>query len=176
MTKKAYNLEFAERLRRIMIKKGHISQTSACGVSPTALSRGIGCFMEMALRYLDGRSIPTPEVTLKIAKWLEVEPAYLLFGEQETIRKCANQIIIDKEIISYTFKRIIPLIKKSENESEIIDFFNSLLSDVSLINLENTELKKVIDLALKSTSFFNEKSSNGREKDGSIQASCQAAS
>ena len=60
MTKKAYNLEFAERLRRIMIKKGHISQTSACGVSPTALSRGIGCFMEMALRYLDGRSIPTP--------------------------------------------------------------------------------------------------------------------
>ncbi len=176
MDKKAYNLEFSERLREIMIKKGHASRTASCGVSPASLSKAVGCYTEMALRYLDGRSVPSPENALKIAEWLEIDPAYLLFGKQENQYPFPNKILIDKDIIDYTLKKIIPLIKKSNNELEIVSFFSSILSDVSLINMENDELKKVVDLAVKSTSFFNDKITIGSKEYGSIKATRKATS
>lgn len=176
MSKKTSNQEFSERLREIMIKKGHASRTAACGVSPAALSKAIGCFTEMALRYLDGRSIPAPDVILKIAEWLEVDPAYLLFGKQENQCTFPNKIHIDKDIIDYTLKKIIPLIKTSNNELEIVNFFSSILSDVSLINMENDELKKVVDLAVKSTSFFNNKNTIRSRENGSNKTARQVTS
>lgn len=159
-----------------MIKKGHASRTATCGVSPAALSKAIDCYTEMALRYLDGRSIPAPDVVLKIADWLEVDPAYLLFGKQENQFMFLNKILIDKDIIDYTLKKIIPLIKQTNNELEIVSFFSSILSDVSLINMENDELKKVVDLAVKSTSFFNDKNTIRSRENGSIKAARQATS
>lgn len=177
MSPKAFNHEFSERLREVMIKKGHASRTAACGVSPAALSKAIGCFTEMALRYLDGRSVPTPDNVLKIAEWLEVDPSYLLFGKQENKYQLTNKILIDKNIIDYTLKKIIPLIKGSNNELEIVSFFSSILSDVSLINMENDELKKVVDLAVKSTSFFNNnKNTIDSKENGSINATRKATS
>jgi transcriptional regulator with XRE-family HTH domain len=176
MNIKKYNLEFSERLREIMLKKGYGSCSAAHGVSPIAISKAIGCYNEMSLRYLDGRSVPTPEIALKIAEWLEISPAYLLYGEAESTHSLDNKIFIDKDIIEYTLKKMIPLIKKSNDELEIISFFNSLLSDVSLINMENDELKKVVDLAIKSTAFFNDKITIGSKINGSINADCQAAS
>lgn len=176
MSKKTTNQEFSERLRETMLKKGHASRTAACGVSPAALSKAVGCFTEMALRYLDGRSIPAPDVVLKIAEWLEVDPAYLLFGKKEDHFHVHNKILIDKEIIDYTLKKLIPLIKNDNNEAEIISFFISILSDMSLINMENDELKKVVDLAVKSTSFFNEKNTIGSKENGSAKTARKATS
>jgi transcriptional regulator with XRE-family HTH domain len=176
MNIKKYNLEFSERLREIMLKKGYGSRSAAHGVSPIAISKAIGCYNEMSLRYLDGRSVPTPDIALKISEWLEISPAYLLFGEQENKHSFDNKIHIDKDIIEYTLKKIIPLIKQSNNESEIISFFNSILSDISLINMDNDELKKVVNLAVKSTSFFNDKITIGSKENGSFETNCKAAS
>lgn len=153
--KKKYNLEFSERLREVMIKKGHASRTAACGVSPAALSKAICCFTEMALRYLDGRSVPTPENVLKIAEWLEVDPSYLLFGEKNSNKsQDKNKITIDKELLNHALAKISVVIKKTENTDELIHFFTSILDDLSKMEIEGEQLKQVFDLALKSSIFI----------------------
>lgn len=163
-----YKLDFSERLRKAMIQKGHGSRSAASGASPAALCKAIDCYPEMALRYLDGRSVPSPDIVLKISKWLEIEPAYLLFGEQENKLQSGDKILIDKNILDYTLKKIIPLIRKYDCDNEIVSFFNSILCDLSLINLEPDELKKVVDLAIKSTSVF--KVASGNQEHGSFKS------
>lgn len=155
MNKKTSNHEFSERLRETMLKKGHASRTAACGVSPAALSKAIGCFTEMALRYLDGRSIPAPDVVLRIAEWLEVDPAYLLFGEKNSNKsQSKNKITLDKELLNHALEKISPVIKKTDNTDELIIFFTSILDDLSKMEIESEQLKQVFDLALKSSLFI----------------------
>lgn len=177
MQKKSYNLQFSERLRELMIQRGYGSRSASSGVSPAALCKAIGCFSEMALRYLDGRSIPNPQNVLKIAQWLEVAPGFLLFGEQNVYssKKDLNQIKIDKDLLSYALTKMAPIIKKSKNESETLDFFISVLSDLSQMEIEVDQLKKVFDLTIKSTAFF-EKENLPEAKDHARRAVNSATS
>lgn len=156
MGKKTFNLEFSERLRGLMIARGHASYSASSGVSPTALCKGIGCFTEMALRYLDGRSIPSPENILKIAAWLDVEPGFLLFGEQgaKKSKQDHNKINIDKDLLIYALQKALPIIKNVKHESEALEFFISILLDLSQMEIETEQLKKVFDLTIRSTTFL----------------------
>ncbi len=153
MQNKDYKKEFSLRLRECMIKQGYGSHTAVSGVSPAALSKATGCFNEMALRYLDGRSIPNPNILLKIAEWLKIDPGYLLFGELNNNYSDQYKMTIDKELLEYGLKKITPILQKTKNAASLLDFFMSILTDLSLMQIDMDQLKQVFDLALKSSIF-----------------------
>lgn len=82
--------EFGDRLRGLMKARGHISTGNASGVDVTALAAVAGSTYEMARRYVEGRAIPRADKLGRIAGWLGVESAQLLYGEEP---KNTNRII-----------------------------------------------------------------------------------
>lgn len=156
MKNKSFNLQFSERLRELMVKRGYASRSASSGVSPAALCKTLGCFSETALRHLNGKSVPSPENILKISEWLQVEPGFLLFGEQGS--QCSaedkNKIKLDKDLFNYALKKITPIIKDSKSHEQVVEFFISILSDLSHMQIEVAQLKQVFDVAIKSSLFF----------------------
>jgi len=164
MKKKTYNIEFSNRLREKMIQRGFASQTAACGVSPSALAKATGCFNEMALRYLDGRSIPNPDTILKISEWLQVEPGYLLFGDHgfKPPAQEEHSIKIDKEFLKYTLGKFCNFVKNIERTSpELVELYLNILTELSDMNMELSDLKRVFDLTMKSILISND---NGKSQ------------
>lgn len=153
MKKKTHNLEFSTRLRELMIQRGFGSQNSASGVSPSALSKAIGCFNEMALRYLDGRSIPSPETLLKISEWLQVEPGYLLFGDRGFKPPTQEDqfIKINKDFLQYTLNEITAILKKTKQgeESEFIELYLNILTELLDMKMSVDDLKRMFSLTMK---------------------------
>lgn len=162
MQKNSFKLQFSERLCELMIQRGYASHNAASGVSPSALCKAIGCFTETALRYLSGRAIPSPETIIKISTWLEVEPGYLLFGTLEkNIEKDKNTLKIDKDFFQYALTQIIPTLKNAKNGG-VLDFFISILVDLSQMPIEPEQLKKIFDLTIKSSMFFEKEVFSGK--------------
>lgn len=167
MKDKKHKVEFANRLRSLMIQRGYASHNATSGVSPSALAKAIGCFNEMALRYLDGRSIPNPESILKISEWLQVEPGYLLFGDQgfkPSNEKEENYLKIDKDFLHYTLIKITAFLKEisRHNEEDFLDFYLNVLIELSNMDIQSNDLKKVFDLTMKSVLTSQD---NGKSKD-----------
>lgn len=174
MQNKNLKIQFSERLRELMIRRGYSSHVSSTGVSPSALCKAINCFTEMALRYLDGRSIPSLENILKISEWLEVEPGFLLFGDQVIKNEIpsGNVIKIDADFLEYALSKITSIMVKTENSSEFSSYFVSVLADLSHLQIPNEQLKKVFDLTLKSCSLMmNEAQAGITDKQNSIKQS-----
>jgi len=156
MQNKTYKLNFSERLRKLMIQQGHGSRSAASGASPAALCKAIECHPEMALRYLDGRSIPGPDVIVKMAEWLSTTPGFLLFGEQEDkpSDKTINNINIDKDLLIYCLQKVFPLIENAPNRDEALAFSISVLHDISKIEIDSERLKIIFDITIKSSEYF----------------------
>lgn len=159
MKKKTYNIEFSNRLREVMSQRGFSSQAAACGVSPSALAKATGCFNEMALRYLDGRSIPNPETIIKISEWLQVEPGYLLFGEhgfKPPIQE-DQSLKIDKNFLRYTLSKVFAIANNVEQDStEFIELYLNILTELTDMDMDLNSLKRVFDLTMKSILIRND--------------------
>lgn len=101
-SEKTANAErFAERLRSLMVEKGHTSPGSRSGVDVSALARAAATSYEMARRYAEGSAMPRPDKLEAIAAWLGVSPSELAFGapsgsaaiNEERLRQCIEAVL-----------------------------------------------------------------------------------
>lgn len=77
----AVSLAFAERLVARMKERGLGSPTSRSGVDVSALAAAADISYEMARRYAEGMAVPRPDKLARIADWIGVTSAWLLWGE-----------------------------------------------------------------------------------------------
>lgn len=79
---KSFNLAFAKRLKEEMLEQGHVAKRgSSLEVDVGVLKTVLGLkSLSIARRYLQGEALPRPEKMVKLAKWLNVNIAWLRDG------------------------------------------------------------------------------------------------
>ncbi len=148
--------QFAYRLRDAMINAGYNSHRSTSGVSIHKLAEITGHSVQICRKYLRGETIPEPLKLIDIATHLNVSPGWLLFGDAYNDEpKDADKIIISKNLLSYIFTKATSLYNAPHKEQEVPSFLMELIHDVSLINANEEQSKKIIDLAISSVKHFN---------------------
>lgn len=148
--------QFSYRLRDAMIAAGFNSQRSTSGVCIHKLSEITGYSLQICRKYLRGEAIPEPLKLTEIAAKLHVSPGWLLFGDSHNDQGIAqNKVSISKNLLHYIFTRAASLYNGSLKEHEIPDFLMELINDISLINANEDQSKKIIDLALASVKHFS---------------------
>lgn len=148
--------QFAYRLRDAMIAAGFNSQRSTSGVSIDKLAEITGYSVQICRKYLRGEAIPEPTKLVAIAAALQVSAGWLLFGEAHNDAHTDNNTIsIKKSLLHYIFSKAAYLYNTNLMEQEVSDFLMELMNDVSLINANEEQSKKIIDLALSSIKHFS---------------------
>ncbi len=141
-----------------MRKEGYSSNRSKAGVSINQLSKVAGVSYQMARKYALGMALPEYHVLPKIAKWLNVSPGWLLYGEQEIIEpipKSPTAIEIESELLKYILHKCAFLFLPMREADKIISFIVSVIYDASHIDADNKTLLKIIDLMLSSAAQLN---------------------
>ncbi len=148
--------QFAHRLRDAMIKAGYNSHRSNSGVSIHKLAEITGHSVQICRKYLRGESIPEPIKLVEIAQKLKVSPGWLLFGDAYADEnKEKTQVLISKNLLHYIFTKASYLYNAQHMENKVPDFLIELINDVSLINANDEQSKKIIDLAITSVRHFS---------------------
>ncbi len=148
--------QFAYRLRDAMIAAGFNSQRSTSGVCIHKLAEITGYSLQICRKYLRGEAIPEPLKLAEIATKLHVSPGWLLFGDSHNDQGISqDKIAISKSLLHYIFTRAASLYNSPLQEQEVPDFLMELIHDVSLINANDEQSKKIIDLALASVKHFS---------------------
>lgn len=148
--------QFAHRLRDAMIEAGYNSQRSTSGVCIHKLSEMTGYSVQICRKYLRGEAIPEPIKLIEIAAKLQVSPGWLLFGDsQADLNSVSKQLTINKHLLHYIFTKAAGLYKDSIEEIDIPAFLMELINDISLIDANEEQSKKIIDLALSSIKHFS---------------------
>lgn len=148
--------QFANRLRDAMIAAGFNSQRSTSGVCIHKLSEITGYSLQICRKYLRAEAIPEPLKLAEIAAKLNVSAGWLLFGDTDNAPGMSqNKILISKNLLHYIFTQTASLYNGSLMEQGVPDFLMELVNDVSLINTNEEQSKKIIDLALASVKYFN---------------------
>ena len=94
---------FAMRLNSKLREKGFLSRRGFNEVNGKKLAEGIGVSVPMARKYINACSIPSNTNLQKIATWLEVEPQWLLYGDNYgSSFQCIDQNLF-KEIFIQLF-------------------------------------------------------------------------
>lgn len=149
--------QFSYRLRDAMIAAGFNSQRSTSGVCIHKLAEITDYSLQICRKYLRGEAIPEAVKLMEIAEKLHVSPGWLLFGEAHNDMKLGpDKLVITKNLLSYIFMKATCLYNANIQESEISDFLLDLINDVSLINANEEQSKKIIDLALASAKHFSQ--------------------
>lgn len=90
---------FNERLGNEMIKKNFVIGNTKKRPDVIALAKSVDCSADMARRYLRGENIPSLESIDKIASWLGISPAWLLYGVHSANEVAEYSISILVDII-----------------------------------------------------------------------------
>jgi len=148
--------QFACRLRDTLIAAGYNSPRSTSGVDIHKLAEITGYSSQICRKYLRGEAIPEPAKLTEIAAELHVSPGWLLFGDcHDDIKASSKTITISKTLLHYIFSNAGELFNKEDSEHEIPDFLVELTNDISQINANEDQSKKIIDLALSSARHFS---------------------
>ncbi|CAM2808732.1 putative transcriptional regulator [Legionella steigerwaltii] len=148
--------QFADRLRDAMIAAGFNSQRSTSGVCIHKLSEITGYSVQICRKYLRGEAIPEPVKLVEIAGKLHVSPGWLLFGNSQNDQGITREkITVNKNLLHYLFTKASCLYNSTLLEQEIPNFLMELINDISLINADEVQSKKIIDLALASVKHFS---------------------
>lgn len=147
--------QFAYRLRDAMIGAGFNSLRSTSGVSIHKLAEITGYSVQICRKYLRGEAVPEALKIVEIAAKLQVAPGWLLFGDvaNDPVLS-ANKISISKKLLHYIFMNAAPLYN-SNSTAEVPNFLMELINDVNLINADEEQSQKIIDLALSSIKHFS---------------------
>lgn len=149
--------QFSFRLREAMIAAGFNSQRSTSGVNIHKLAELTGYSLQICRKYLRGEAIPEPVKLVEIARFLNVSPGWLLFGDAHNDRGFdGDAIMISKNLLHYILTRAASLYNAHGFQNEVPDFLLDLINDVSLINASEEQSKKIIDLALSSIRHFSQ--------------------
>ena len=148
--------QFAYRLKDAMLARGLNSQRSASGVCIHKLVEITGYSSQICRRYLKGEALPEPTKLVELAAKLKVSPGWLLFGESHNeTASLDDQILISKNLLHYIFNRTKDLYTHGLDSRDIPNFLMELVRDLSQINANEEQSKKIIDLALSSIKRFN---------------------
>lgn len=148
--------QFSYRLRDAMISAGLNSQRSPSGVCVHKLAEMTGYSLQICRRYLRGDALPEPAKLVELAAELNVSPGWLLFGDScNDLPVRDNNLTISKNLLHYVFSRAGDLYTAGHERKEIPDFLLELITDLSQINANEEQSKKIIDLALSSVRHFN---------------------
>lgn len=149
--------QFAYRLRDSLIAAGYNSQRSTSGVDIHALAEITGYSPQICRKYLRGHAIPEVAKLVEIATHLHVSPGWLLFGDSHNDSPLSeDKITISKNLFHYILNKANTLYNEHISNEEITQFLFELLKDVSQINADETQSKRIIDLALSSARYFNQ--------------------
>lgn len=148
--------QFADRLRISLIDAGYGSKRSLYGVNINRFAAMTGYSPQICRRYLRGEAIPEPNKLAEIANELKVSPGWLLFGDCHSSHADEeNKITISKDLLHYIFTHVNNLYTKENTEKDILSkFLLDLTNNVSQINADNEQSKKLIDLAMFSVKNF----------------------
>ncbi|WP_133131328.1 helix-turn-helix domain-containing protein [Legionella yabuuchiae] len=147
--------QFAERLRDSLISAGFHSKRSTSGVDIHSLAEITGYSSQICRKYLRGEAIPEPSKLIDIANRLNVSPGWLLFGDRQPDCTSSAQVTIPKNLLHYIFMQASELYRTSDSPHEIANFLMDLILDISQINANEEQSKKIIDLALTSAKHFS---------------------
>lgn len=147
--------QFAYRLRDALIAAGFNSPRSTSGVDIHKLAEITGYSSQICRKYLRGEAIPEPTKLAEIASQLQVSPGWLLFGDSHDDRNIPDKnIAISINLLQYIFTRAKPLYNAGHSLDDVADFLTEICNDVSQINANEEQSKKIIDLALASARHF----------------------
>lgn len=156
MEKIDFTQHFAMRLRDAMIAAGFNSPRSTSGVNIHKLAEITGHSSQICRKYLRGQAIPEPVKLVDIAACLDVSPGWLLFGDSEIYRERSHhKLTISTDLLHYLFSQAKDLYHATCSADERSDFLLDLAKDLSRINANEAQSKKIIDLALASARHFN---------------------
>lgn len=148
--------QFSFRLRDAMLAAGFNSQRSTSGVCIHKLAEITGYSVQICRKYLRGEAIPEPTKLVEIAAKLQVSAGWLLFGEAHNdMNQSIDKLSINKNLLHYLFTKASALYDAPAIRDEVPDFLMELIHDVSQINANEEQSKKIIDLALSSVKHFS---------------------
>ena len=147
--------------------KGYGSEKSRAGVKIDKLTEISGCSHQMTRRYVLGEALPDIDITVKIAKWLDVSPGWLLFGDESKIpTNCDknNLIYIEHDLLEYILLKTAPLFLVTDDLKEVVSFIMDIVNDTTHIAADKKAILKIVDISVNSVTrfkgFLNEKKSS----------------
>ncbi len=113
----AFRTSFANRLIGKLRERGYISKHGISGVNGNQLAKALGISLPMARRYINGKSIPTNITLHKLAKWLDTDPAWLLYGNviSDTYQE------MDITLLQEIFSKLYPILSSTTLSKEKYD-------------------------------------------------------
>lgn len=156
---------FAKRLNSLLKKEGYLSTRSRAGIEISKLAKVAGVSYQMARKYALGLALPDYHIIPKIAKWLNVSPSWLLYGEKEAIApelKSLSRIEIESDLLKYILHKCTVLFPPTNNADKIVKYIVGMIYDVSHINADSKALQKIIDIMLTSAIQLAEINSDKR--------------
>lgn len=155
MTKGLYQ-SFSNRLIQTLKEKGFTASRSPNGICIKTLAKFTGASEQICRRYIRGDALPDYEKIKQLGHYLQVNPGWLLFGEEENLTVSKNNI--NENLLHYILKQshhLYPTIPGSNDE--YADFVLGLIKEVRAIDTSDENLLKIIDLAISSISSYEEK-------------------
>jgi hypothetical protein len=142
---------FSNRLINAMKANGYITSRSPNGICIKTLSEFAGASEQICRRYIRGDALPDYDKVIKIARHLNTQPGWLLFGESKEEPKPEP---IDSDLLHYILIKSYPLYPDGvEYADNYANFVLKLISDVQEINASKEDLRKIIELAVGSISY-----------------------
>lgn len=150
---------FSRRVIEQLHKKGIVSSRSSGGISFKELAKAIDCPLQNARKYVLGLSFPDLESILKIARFLDVSPGWLVFGEEPTPPKNTNTtgvelVNLDYDLLRYILEKSASLFSHTTESENVINFVMDIIYDISHIQADLETTKKIIDISVSSVNRF----------------------
>lgn len=159
--------QFSHRLITLMKQSNLGSAKSKAGVKLNKLVEVSGCSHQMARRYVLGQALPDIDIICKIAKWLNVSPGWLLFGEGGDLTNSAeakNLIQIEPQMLTHLLSKCAKLFNITSNTDELVRYIMDIINDVIHIEAEPKEIIKIIDMSINSIFRFHGINKNAKTK------------
>lgn len=154
MSKGAYH-SFSSRLIQTLKDKGHTASRSPNGICIKTLADFTGASEQICRRYIRGDALPDYEKVKQLALHLQVNPGWLLFGEEG--HSAPQKNVTDETLLHYILKQSHHLYPVSHGSNDdYADFVLGLIKEVRSIDTSKNNLLKIIDLAIGSISSYEE--------------------
>ncbi|MBA2648050.1 MAG: transcriptional regulator [Legionella sp.] len=146
---------FANRLISTLKSCGYIASRSPNGICIKTLSQFTSASEQICRRYIRGDALPDYEKIKQVAAHLQVNPGWLLFGDEG--HPAPNKNPIDENLLHYILKQSHHLHRNSfSKNNDYADFVLGLLNEVRSIDTSRENLLKIIDLAIGSITSYEE--------------------
>lgn len=153
MERTTFVTTFSKRLNSALQNGGYSSSRSKSGVEITQLAKVAGVSYQMARKYALGEALPDYHIIPEIARWLNVSPSWLLFGEKEPLApeyKSISLIGMETELLRHILLKCIVLFPPTKDVDKIINYIVGVIYDASHINADNKTILKIIDMMISS--------------------------